>query len=52
MAYSLTPDLRQRQLHDEAMTCGTQPAYIREINRRFNDPVSNNGLESISLTIS
>jgi len=41
----LTPDFRQRQLHDEDMTCGNQPANIRMINRRFNDPASNSDLE-------
>ncbi len=35
MASGLTPDLRQRQLHDEAMKCGSQPANIRMINRRL-----------------
>ena len=45
MVFNLTPDLRQRQLHDEAMTCGTQPANIRVINRRFNDPASFNALD-------
>jgi hypothetical protein len=28
-------DFRERQLHDEPLSCGTQPAYIRLINRRF-----------------
>ena len=28
-------DTRERQLHDEPLSCGTQPAYIRLINRRF-----------------
>ena len=52
MAIDLTPDFRQRQLHDEAMTCGTQPANIRVINRRFNDPASNNELEDINYNTS
>jgi len=43
----LTPDNRPRQLRDEAMTCGNQPANIREINRRFNDPVPTNALEDM-----
>ncbi len=47
MPYGLTPDIRQRQLHDEDMTCGTQPANIRVINRRFNDPASINDLDNI-----
>jgi len=42
---NLTPDIRPRQLHDEAMTCGNQPTNIRAINRRFNDPAPINGLE-------
>ena len=52
MATDLTPDFRQRQLHDEAMSCGTQPANIRVINRRFNDPASNNDLEDINYNTS
>jgi len=28
-------DTRERQLHDEPLSCGTQSAYIRLINRRF-----------------
>jgi hypothetical protein len=52
MATDLTPDFRQRQLHDEAMTCGTQPANIRVINRRFNDPASINDLEYINKSTS
>ena len=47
MPYGLTPGIRQRQLHDEDMTCGTQPANIRAINRRFNDPASVNDLDNI-----
>ena len=43
----LTPDVRQRQLRDEAMTCGNQPANIRVINRRFTDPVPTNALEGM-----
>ena len=43
----LTPDNRPRQLRDEAMTCGTQPANIRAIHRRFNDPVPTNALEDM-----
>jgi hypothetical protein len=31
------------------MTGGNQPANIRVINRRFNDPASNNELEDINL---
>ena len=31
----MTLDTRQRQLHDEDKSCGTQPAYIREIYRRL-----------------
>jgi hypothetical protein len=48
MAYGLTPDIRQRQLHDEDMTCGNQPANIRLINRRFNDPAPINDLDNIN----
>ena len=48
MADNLTPDLRQRQLHGEDMKCGNQPANIRVINRRFNDPASINDLEIIA----
>jgi len=48
MAYGLTPDLRPRQLHDEAMKCGSQPANIRMINRRLNDPAPINDLENIA----
>jgi hypothetical protein len=51
-AYGPTPDIRQRPLHDEAMTCGNQPANIRVINRRFNDPASNNDLEDINYNTS
>ena len=29
-----TPEPRQRQLRDEAKSCGNQPAHIRVINRR------------------
>jgi hypothetical protein len=43
--YGLTSNFRQRQLHDEAMTCGTQPAHIRVTHRRFNDPASINDLD-------
>ena len=35
MASGLTSDIRQRQLHDEAMKCGSQPANIRMIKRRL-----------------
>jgi hypothetical protein len=52
MAIGLTPDFRQRQLHDEDMTCGSQPANIRVINRRFNDPASINVLEFINFKTS
>jgi hypothetical protein len=45
---SLTPDNRQRPLHDEDMTGGSQPANFRVINRRFSDPASNNELEVIN----
>lgn len=31
----MTLDTRQRQLHDEDKSCGTQPAYIRMIYRRI-----------------
>ena len=31
----MTFDTRQRQLHDEDKSCGTQPAYIRMIYRRI-----------------
>jgi hypothetical protein len=31
----MTLDTRQRQLHDEDKSCGTQPAYIRMIYRRL-----------------
>lgn len=31
---SVTLAVRQRQLHDEDKSCGTQPAYIRVIYRR------------------
>jgi hypothetical protein len=31
----MTLDTRQRQLHDEDKSCGTQPAYIRVIYRRL-----------------
>jgi hypothetical protein len=31
----MTLELRERQLHDEPLSCGIQPAYIRLINRRF-----------------
>jgi hypothetical protein len=48
MADDLTPELRQRQLHGEDMKCGNQPANIRMISRRFNDPASNNELEIIA----
>ena len=48
----LTPDLRQRQLHEEDMKCGNQPANIRMISRRFNDPASINDLENIALKTS
>ena len=48
MAQRLTPDIRQRPLHDEDMTGGSQPAYIRVINRRFDDPAPNNELENIN----
>jgi hypothetical protein len=34
-SYRLTPDFRQRQLHDEDKSCGIQPAYIRVIYRRL-----------------
>jgi len=44
---NLTPENRLRQLRDEDMTCGNQPAYIRMINRRFNDPVPANGLKEM-----
>jgi len=30
----MTLDPRERQLHDEAKSCGNQPAYIRVIYRR------------------
>jgi hypothetical protein len=30
----MTLEGRQRQLHDEVKSCGTQPAYIRMIYRR------------------
>ena len=30
------------------MKCGNQPANIRMISRRFNDPASNNELEIIA----
>ena len=43
----LTPDVRLRQLQDETMTCGNQPANIRVINRRFIDPVPTSGLEGM-----
>jgi hypothetical protein len=52
MADNLTPDLRQRQLHGEDMKCGNQPANIRMISRRFNDPASINDLEIIALKTS
>jgi hypothetical protein len=45
---SLTPETRQRPLHDEDMTGGSQPANFRVINRRFSDPASNNELEDIN----
>ena len=48
MADNLTPELRQRQLHGEDMKCGNQPANIRMINRRFNDPASISDLEIIA----
>ena len=51
-AHRLTPGIRQRPLHDEDMTGGSQPANIRVINRRFNDPASNNELENINYNIS
>lgn len=47
-AIGLTPDLRPRQLPDETMKCGTQPANIRMIKRRFDDPASTNDLEIIA----
>ncbi len=31
----MTLDTRQRQLHDEDKSCGSQPAYIRMIYRRL-----------------
>lgn len=31
----MTLDTRQRQLHDEDKSCGSQPAYIRVIYRRL-----------------
>ena len=31
----MTLETRQRQLHDEDKSCGTQPAYIRMIYRRL-----------------
>jgi hypothetical protein len=31
--YRMTLENRQRQLHDEEKSCGTQPAYIRVIYR-------------------
>jgi hypothetical protein len=34
-AIRMTLDTRQRQLHDEDKSCGTQPAYIRVIYRRL-----------------
>jgi len=46
--YGLTPDIRQRQLHDEDMTCGIQPANIRVINRRLNSPAYINDLDIIN----
>ena len=52
MADNLTPDLRQRQLHGEDMKCGNQPANIRMISRRFNDPASINDLENSALKTS
>jgi hypothetical protein len=45
-AIGLTPDLRPRQLPDETMKCGTQPANIRMINRRYVDPVSTSELKT------
>ena len=48
----LTPEIRQRQLHDEDMTGGSQPANIRVINRRINDPASLNDLEYINQSTS
>lgn len=33
--FRMTLDTRQRQLHDEDKSCGTQPAYIRMIYRRL-----------------
>jgi len=34
------------------MKCGNQPANIRMISRRFNDPASINDLENIALKTS
>ena len=47
MAHALTPNSRQRQLHDEDKSCGSQPANIRVINRRLKDPASIEALENI-----
>jgi hypothetical protein len=33
--FGRTHATRERQLHDEDKSCGTQPAYIRVINRRI-----------------
>jgi hypothetical protein len=52
MADSRTSELRQRQLHAEDMKCGNQPANIRMISRRFNDPASINDLENIAIKTS
>jgi hypothetical protein len=52
MVNTLTPELRQRQLRGEDMKCGNQPANIRVISRRFNDPASINDLENIAIKTS
>ena len=52
MTQSLTPDLRQRQLRDEDMKCGNQPANIRMINRRFYDHASTGDLENSAVQTS
>ena len=41
----LTPELRPRQLRDEAKSCGNQPANIRVINRRNTGCASVGALE-------
>jgi hypothetical protein len=40
-----TPEPRQRQLRDEAKSCGNQPAHIRVINRRQSDLASSKKLK-------